>query len=184
MVKSLDLNTLLMLVQHRWNICILAEIHAHHGSKFVTMVNRIGLSRSSLKTSLAHLKQQELVKRNPGYGHPMRPEYVLTNRGRAIGQDCQVLSQLLSKPSDRDVAYRKWSLPLIAVIGEERMRFSAVRVALGDPTPRAVTLALKMLENQRWIQRKITRDYPPVAGYKLSSRGLEIWYVVRELCQH
>ena len=70
--------TLPALLHHRWAVPILAVLHREKGAKFVTLGSRLGVSRDSLRRSLDRLTQQRLVRRNPGYGHPMRPEYVLT----------------------------------------------------------------------------------------------------------
>ena len=47
------------------------------------MLARLGLSRSMLTASLTQLIEAGWLQRNPGHGHPLRPEYVLTDAGRA-----------------------------------------------------------------------------------------------------
>ena len=74
---------LAQLFHHRWAVPVLAELHRTSGSRFVTLHRRLGIGRESLRRTLASLAEQDLVARNPGYGHPLRPEYVLTpNRAR------------------------------------------------------------------------------------------------------
>ena len=41
--------------------------------------------------SLAHLIDIGLVIRNPGYGHPLRPEYLLTDNGRGVAESSERL---------------------------------------------------------------------------------------------
>ena len=53
------------------------------GSRFAVMLARLGLSRSALAASLAQLQEAGWLRRNPGHGHPLRPEYVLTAGRRA-----------------------------------------------------------------------------------------------------
>ena len=178
------MKTLMLLVHHRWNIDILAELSLSSGAKFVTLANRLGMSRSSLQVSLRYLADLGLVERNSGYGHPMRPEYLLTERGKGVGRDCVTLSGKLARRVDRETAHRKWSLPLVAAIGEKSVRFNALRSALGGPTPRSLTLALKSLQEQQWVRRKILESYPPGTGYELSDRGLELLPPVLRLCGH
>ena len=56
--------TLVTLLQHRWSIAVLAELHRRAGSKFVTLVNTLGLSRGSLTATLQYLVAKGLVRRN------------------------------------------------------------------------------------------------------------------------
>ena len=134
------------------------------------------LSRSSLSASLNGLIELGLVKRNPGYGHPMRPEYLLTESGAAIGEQCLRLAQLLDRRDEADFAYRKWTLPLVAAIGEGVERFSEVRIALGDrATPRAIAMGLKSMLSAEWAKRSLVDDYPPRAGYALTSKGRSVF---------
>jgi len=60
------------LFHHRWAAPILAELHRSKGSRFVTLSNRLGLGRESLRRTLSALIDAGLVMKNPGYGHPLR----------------------------------------------------------------------------------------------------------------
>lgn len=170
-MKSESLSPLIELAHHRWNIAVLAELHRRSGAKFVTLVNSLEVSRASLSTSLSHLAELDLVRRNPGYGHPMRPEYLLTEHGSRVGEHCLALTQLLKRRDETDLAFRKWTLPLVAAIGDEVRRFREVQSALHDATPRAITLGLKSLLGKRWAARTLIDDYPPTAGYTLMPKG-------------
>lgn len=172
--NSPELAPLIELVHHRWNVPVIAEIHLRSGAKFITLVNTLGVSRASLSTSLHDLIDLGLVKRNPGHGHPMRPEYLLTYAGAEIGGDCLSLTRLVRRRKETDLAFRKWTLPLVAAIGDEVRRFNEVREALLGATPRAITLGLKSMVEQRWAARTLIDDYPPAAGYALKPRGQSI----------
>src|SRR6185437_15304195 len=82
---------LAQLFHHRWAVPVLAELHRWHGSRFVALHRRLGIGRESLRRTLAALAEQDLVARNSGYGHPMRPEYVLTAQGEAVAPACAEL---------------------------------------------------------------------------------------------
>lgn len=166
-----ELEPLIELVHHRWNIPIVAELYSRSGAKFVTLVNSLGVSRGSLSASLDDLIGLGLVRRNPGHGHPMRPEYLLTDAGAEIGDQCLSLTRLMRKRNESELAFRKWTLPLVAAIGGEVRRFNEVRSRLRDATPRAVTLGLKSLLGQEWAQRSLLDEYPPAAGYRLMPKG-------------
>ena len=183
-VHGQPLTTLVALLQHRWSIVVLAELHSCSGSKFVTLTNKLGMSRGSLSVTLRHLVATGLARRNSGYGHPLRPEYLPTKRGALLGDDCLALVRLVNAQKAERVAYCKWSLPLLLVMGKDRSRFNALRVALGDITPRAQTLALKSLQKVGWIRREVGCGYPPVATYQLSRHGQAVLPVLQSLCEH
>ena len=177
-------STLFTLLKHRWNIVVLAELQRSSGAKFVTLLSRIGLSRGPLTVSLQHLVTIGLVRRNAGYGHPLRPEYILTARGTEIGDHCLSLVTLVRKQGAERIAYRKWSLPLVVAIGQHDVRFNELRAALGGVTPRAQTLALKSLQSAGWVARKVEDGYPPIAIYQLSSTGHLLLNALTRLCEH
>jgi len=178
----MNLTQLIQLMHHRWNIAILAELDRTAGAKFITLVNRLRLSRSSLTRCLDSLIAQGLVRRNSGYGHPMRPEYLLTRRGQALSRDCHALVEVLGKKRQESFAFRKWTLPLIAAIGGRKIRFGELKSALSTVSPRALTLGLKELEQRRWIRREVTEDYPPTTGYRLTQEAMPVWRALEELC--
>ena len=58
------------LFHHRWAVPVLAELHrGAGGAKFVTLVNRLGIGRDSLRRTLAALIERGWVMPNPGHGH-------------------------------------------------------------------------------------------------------------------
>lgn len=165
---------LIELVHHRWNIPVIAELHRRSGTKFVTLVNSLHVSRASLSTSLGDLVNLGFVRKNPGHGHPMRPEYLLTPAGTEIGDQCLSLTRLVQRRNESDLAFRKWTLPLVAAIDHELRRFSEVQRALQGATPRAIALGLKMMLERRWAARSLIDDYPPAAAYALMPKGRKI----------
>ena len=166
-----DLAPLIELVHHRWNIPIIAELQRRSGAKFVSLANSLNVSRGSLSASLSDLIELELVRRNTGHGHPMRPEYLLTPAGAEIGASCLSLTQLMRRRGESDLAFRKWTLPLVASIGDEVRRFNEVRGILCSATPRAVALGLKSILADGWATRSLVDDYPPAAAYRLMPKG-------------
>lgn len=104
----------------------------------------------------------------------MRPEYLLTPAGHAIGAGCLALAEILRDEADRDLAYRKWTLPLVAAIGARHRRFNELRSSLAVATPRAITIGLKGLLRREWATRTLIDDYPPATGYHLRPEGRRI----------
>lgn len=172
--QSPNLSSLIDLVHHRWNIPVLASLAKRSDGKFVTLANTLNVSRASLSASLADLIDLGLVHKNNGHGHPMRPEYLLTKAGKDIGANCAVLHAIVRRRKAADLAYRKWTLPLVAVIGDEALRFNEVKSVLPSATPRAITLGLKSMVNERWATRTLINDYPPAAAYHLKPKGQRI----------
>ncbi len=177
-----NLNLLMNLVHHRWNIPIIAELYRCSGAKFITLINHLAVSRGSLSVSLKYLIDLGLVERNTGHGHPMRPEYLLTKKGATIGKDCLLLMRVVQHRNEADLAFRKWTLPLVAAIGGNSLRFNELRSALRDATPRAVTIGLKLLLQQRWADRTLIDEYPPAARYELKPKGRRILARIDSLC--
>lgn len=171
------------LLRHRWNIAILAELHRAAGAKFITIARRVGLSRGSLTASLKYLVSAGLVRRNSGYGHPLRPEYLLTGQGNEIASVCAEFDDYVDDAGVRDIAYRKWSLPVVLAIGEKRCRFNQLRESLPGVTPRALVLGLKALERAGWVERQVDDGYPPAASYALSAAGQPVLTLSQRLLQ-
>jgi DNA-binding HxlR family transcriptional regulator len=159
-------SSLVDLCHHRWTLPILAEIERTRGSRFATLGGRLGVSNESLRRTLRALEADGLVARNPGYGHPLRPEYVFTTRGGRLGPRARRLLDTLS--GHEQIGLKKWSLPVLAALDDPR-RFSEIGAALPDATPRALTLALKDLQAAGLVRRTVTDDYPPAVVYELTA---------------
>lgn len=164
------MSTLVTLCHHRWSLPVIAEIGRTRGSRFATLAGRLGVTGESLRRTLAYLQDEGLVARNPGYGHPLRPEYVLTVDGRRVAPDAGRLLAALS--GHEDVGLKKWSLPVLAELAEPR-RFSELRAAL-PATARALALALRDLEGAGLVRRTVTDDRPPQTRYEPTRAARQI----------
>jgi DNA-binding HxlR family transcriptional regulator len=157
-----SIQDLIALFHHRWSAPVLAELLRQKGSRFVTLGNTLGVGRESLKRTLGSLINLGLVARNPGYGHPLRPEYVLTPRGHRVAGRCAKLLEALN--GGAEMALRKWSLPVLVAL-RRPSRFSELQAALPGVTSRALALALKDLQAAGLVERRIEDAYPPTAVY-------------------
>lgn len=160
-----------MLLHHRWSVPVLAELERDEGCKFVTLVRRLGVSRDSLRRTLETLIDHGWVMRNPGYGHPMRPEYVLTAAGLRVAPWCRRARDLLVRLDLERIGLRKWTLPVACLIHGGRRRFSELIAAAPGLTARALALALKDLRSAGIVDRHVTDSYPPASYYVLTPRG-------------
>jgi DNA-binding HxlR family transcriptional regulator len=164
---------LIAIFHHRWSAPVLAELLRQKGSRFAALSGTLGVGRESLRRTLDSLLSLGLVARNPGYGHPLRPEYILTRRGGHVAQRC---ARLLATADD-DVLLRKWSLPVLAAL-EHPARFSELRAALPGVSPRALALALKDLESADLVERRVEDAYPPRAVYRPTRLGRRLQQIV------
>jgi DNA-binding HxlR family transcriptional regulator len=157
---------LIALFHHRWSAPVLAELLRQKGSRFAALAGTLGVGSDSLRRALDSLLALGLVARNPGYGHPLRPEYVLTDQGKRVAQRC---AKLLATSED-ELLLRKWSLPVLAALGRPA-RFSELRAAVPGVTPRALALALKDLQAADLVERRVEDAYPPRTLYTPTPQG-------------
>lgn len=162
------MSSLVALCHHRWSLPVIAEISRTRGSRFAALSGRLGVAGESLRRTLAYLQGEGLIERNPGYGHPLRPEYLLTDAGRRVAPQAERLLSALGK--HEDVGLKKWSLPVLAELAEPR-RFSELRAAL-PASPRALALALRDLEEAGLVRRTVTDDRPPQTRYAATDAEL------------
>jgi DNA-binding HxlR family transcriptional regulator len=161
---------------------VLAELHRGRGCKFVTLVSRTGASRKAITETLGALVNLGLVMRNPGYGHPLRPEYLLTTRAMQSGPAFMMLYDLIRQLGLADAALKKWSLPVLLRTSQagSGARFSVLRSDLAAITDRALTLALKDLRAAGLVTRLVLDSYPPTTLYQATAAS---WPIVGALEQ-
>ena len=163
------------LFHRRWAVPVLAELARARGAKFVTLSKRLGAGRETLRATLDHLIEEGWVVRNPGYGHPMRPEYLLTPDGECLAPSSSRLLRTVRRLDVEPLAFRKWTMPVAYVLGRDHHRFGELRGELHTITPRALALSLKDMEDRGLVDREIIDDYPPVSSYRLHPRARSIW---------
>jgi DNA-binding HxlR family transcriptional regulator len=167
------------LTAGRWLVPLLAHVGDQQGSRFAVMLARLGLSRSVLSASLAALQEAGWLMRNPGHGHPLRPEYVLTETGAPVAAFCQGVMAQRERLGLAPGQLPRWSLPLIARLDGEKARFSMLRQALSPVTPRALSLTLKQMVHVDLVDRALEAEFPPIAIYGLTGRGRDLAAAMR-----
>ena len=121
-----QMERLIRLFHRRWSVPVLAELHRAKGAKFVSLVNRLGVSRTALKLTLLDLIDAGLAMMNPGYGHPLRPEYILPAESADLARRCALLDDLVHREGVAETAFRKWSMPVLLTLGGGRRHFSQI----------------------------------------------------------
>lgn len=162
---------LAQLGSHRWLVPLLADLAAHKGARFVELIHRLGLSRDSLTRTLEAAQATRWVQRNPGHGHPLRPEYILTEAGAAAATRAATIADAQQAIGLPPSAATRWGLPLVAGIGAGHDRFNALARLLVPATPRALSQGLTALGKHGLVTREIVDMRPPASRYDLTGSG-------------
>ncbi len=159
------------LAQNRWAVALLADLAAHNGARFVELLHRLAISRDSLARTIDAAITQGWVERNAGYGHPLRPEYVLT----AEGQRMAILAARTDLARDAvkiaPGGLARWSMPIICSIDDGHRHFNELSRTLSPASPRALSQGLRKLVGQHLVMRELVDDYPPRSLYSLTAQG-------------
>lgn len=169
-----DPSRLARVFHHRWSVPVLAVLAERSGGRVVELTHAVGAGRQPVRDALEALVELGLVQPNPGYGHPMRPEYVLTGRGERVGPACVRLMGALREAEAMEVGLRKWSMATVAAVAEGPARFGQIAGALGRATDRAVSLALGDLTGAGLVQRVVMGAPPYATVYGLTARGAPV----------
>lgn len=74
-----------------------------------------------------------------------------------------------------DVVARKWSLLIIAVLGNSGEKgFNELKHDLGAISPKTLSDTLKQLEQAGLVEKKILPTSPPAVRYLLTGEGIEL----------
>ncbi|MCE8555052.1 winged helix-turn-helix transcriptional regulator [Ruegeria pomeroyi] len=169
----MDINLLVKLTARAWSLPILANLHQGVAGRQAPLLAATGAGRTAFAASLAHLAQLGLLERNPGHGHPLRPEFRLT----ATGQEAAAMAARLlgTVPGAEDALLRRsWTVPILALTGQPR-RFSAIRSDLSPITDRALSVSLKQLEDHEWLRRDLDLSQRvPFPVYRAANLGAEL----------
>lgn len=162
------------LTAGRWLIPLMAMLGEDGGGRFAAMLARLGLPRSTLAAGLAQLQAAGWLARNPGHGHPLRPEYVLTEAGAPAAAFSARIMAGREKLGLEPGQMPRWSLPVLGQLRQAPARFTALRGALAPVTPRALSLTLKQMLAVDLVSRALEDDFPPIPIYGLTGRGEEL----------
>ena len=170
----MDTETLVKLTSRAWSLKILALLHAGVPGRQAPLLAATNASRTSFASSLEHLVQLRLLERNPGHGHPLRPEFRLTRNGVEIAETASRIAKAVPDDSEFALLRRSWTVPILAVT-DTPQRFSAIKSELATITDRALSTSLHQLEAREWLQRDIvTSERVPFPTYRAVNRGIAI----------
>lgn len=146
----------------------MGSLYATSGAKYATLLNRVGLGRDALSRTLRTLMQQGWILKNPGYGHPLRPEYIVSPQGKKVAPCCSDIVSQAERLGIADIVFNKWSIPVLLSMGKGHERFNHIKSHLRHITPAALTSTLKSLVNAQLVERAISDASPPRVSYRVA----------------
>jgi DNA-binding HxlR family transcriptional regulator len=92
-----------------------------------------------------------------------------------VPEDCRAISEVLDRVGD------KWSVLVVATLGEGPKRFNELRRAIASISQRMLTLTLRGLERDGLVTRTMFPTIPPRVDYELTELGSSLLTPVNAL---
>ena len=166
----MDIISFVKLTSRAWSIPILACMHEGVAGRQAPLLMATGASRTAFAQSMNHLISLGFLERNPGYGHPLRPEFRLTSHGVAAAAIAGEI-QRISENRNQDLLRRSWTLPVLILI-HRPLHFNQIKRSLPTITDRALSQSLKSMELVNWASRSVDLSKrPPGSLYQAINEG-------------
>jgi DNA-binding HxlR family transcriptional regulator len=92
-----------------------------------------------------------------------------------VPEDCRAVSEVLDRVGD------KWSVLVVAMLGDGPKRFNELRRAIASISQRMLTLTLRGLERDGLVTRTVFPTIPPRVDYELTELGRSLLTPVNAL---
>ena len=92
-----------------------------------------------------------------------------------VPEDCRAVSEVLDRVGD------KWSVLVVAMLGDGPKRFNELRRAIASISQRMLTLTLRGLERDGLVTRTVFPTIPPRVDYELTELGRSLLAPVNAL---
>jgi len=166
----MDIELFVSTTSRAWAIPILSNLHAGIAGRQAPLLAATGATRTAFAQSMDHLISIGLLERNPGYGHPLRPEFRLTQLGASAAAIAHKI-QSVTADEDQDLLRRSWTLPVLTAI-HRPSHFNDIKRNLRTITDRALSRSLKAMETRSWVQRSVDEAArPPRSIYRAMNTG-------------
>ena len=166
----MDIGLFVNITSRAWAMPILSRLHSGIAGRQAPLLAATGASRTAFAQSMDHLIELGLIERNPGYGHPLRPEFRLTQLGRAVAVMANRIEEV-SAEDDQPLLRRSWTLPILTSL-HTPSHFSDIKRNLPTITDRALSLSLKSMEARSWVCRRVDgAARPPKSIYFAVNTG-------------
>lgn len=174
------INELVKLCEKAWALRALALIGGGTPIRIAVLAAAAGTTRSSMRPSIQHLFDLNLLTENQGHGHPLRPEAKLTTKGKLWAQLAISLEEILPADEESRLVRLNWTLPTLRV-AHSRVRFGSIREVLAPVRDTALSTTLRRLETTGWVERQVDAELrPPQVEYFAVQRGREIADLLHE----
>lgn len=171
MLSTAPSNLLLMLCGQRWLLPVMAGFQTRGGARFAELLGAIGLPRDSLARALEAAREQGWIMANPGHGHPLRPEWIVTEAGREVAELAAAIAQRMQTLDLTSPELTRWSLPVLRALLTGTDRFNQLVRQLAPASPRALSQTLQTLVANDLVGREVEDSFPPSSRYRLTKRG-------------
>jgi len=166
----MDIGSFVKITSRAWALPILSNLHAGIAGRQATLLAATGASRTAFAQSMDHLIKIGLLERNPGHGHPLRPEFRLTKLGLTAAAIASKI-QNVSADEDQDLLRRSWTLPVLTSL-QTPSHFNDIKRSLQTITDRALSQSLKSMEVRNWVHRGVDDTArPPRSIYSAVNTG-------------
>lgn len=169
----MDKTEIVNICARGWSLPFLVAMLRGESGRMSTLASALDCSRTASRDTLLHLLAHKLIQRHGGVGHPLRPEFTLTEKGRMLGIG---LERTLPNFADETMALvrLKWSVPILFAL-DEPLRFNTLARELPQSTDRALSQTLGRLEGANWVDRRVDTALRPVAvEYSAIGQGAKI----------
>ncbi|XWN31487.1 MAG: winged helix-turn-helix transcriptional regulator [Devosia sp.] len=165
---------LVKVASRAWSLSILAALVSGTPARQAPLLAATGAGRTAFTASLNHLVQLDILERNPGHGHPLRPEYRLTAKGEAAAVVAARVMGTVNGRSEAALIRRTWTLPVLAVT-ERPKHFNEIKHSLSGVSDRALSKSLRQLEERTWLHRHVDiAQRPPRPTYEAVDLGAHL----------
>ena len=166
----MHISSFVNITSRAWALPILSRLHEGVAGRQATLLAATGASRSAFAQSMEHLIKIGLLERNPGHGHPLRPEFRLTPIGTRVAAIANKV-QTVSSEEDQSLLRRSWTLPVLTTLQTPR-HFNDIKRDLQTITDRALSQSLKSMEERDWVHRSVNNAArPPRSIYSAVNTG-------------
>ncbi|NIA71035.1 transcriptional regulator [Pelagibius litoralis] len=174
----MDIEILVKVTSRAWSLKVLALMHEGVPGRQAPLLAASGASRTTFVHSLCHLEDLCLLERNPGHGHPPRPEFRLTPAGQRLAPIAHQIETAVRDDTGAILLRKMWTVPLLAVANRPKV-FSELKRELNPITDRALSKSLRELNNQNWIERSVNVElHPPRPYYQVVNEGAQISHAI------
>lgn len=170
----MDIKLIVKITSRAWSLDILALMFNGTPGRQAPLLAASGATRTAFSQSLQHLVKLDLLERNPGHGHPFRPEYRLTSSGTQFAAIADRIKAGVPTQNETTILRRAWVIPILAV-SQKPQYFSEIKNRLVPITDRALSQSLQQLQKNHWLDRVIdATTTPPRPLYQAANTGFKI----------